>query len=255
MLVTATAWIQTAAQSFEVASVKPNTSAEAVGRMVVSPGLFRATAVNIRALTAIAFTGERRLLNFQIVDGPGWMATDRFDIIARGDTAVRDLRTVAPLLRQLLADRFQLRSHREERPQTIYALTRRPGAELQGPALKRPTIDCNVPAVRAANPSVPANGRPGCGGRFDDGTIEAGGYSLASLANGLASTLQHVVIDDTGLTGTFDIKLEWRPDTAAADDRPSLFTAVEEQLGLKLEPRTANVEVIVIDEIRHPTPD
>jgi uncharacterized protein (TIGR03435 family) len=245
-------------RAFEAASIKLNRSAEAVGlgRIILNGSLFRASGTTTRALISMAFWQERRLLNSQIVGGPPWIDGDRFDVIARGDRELRGFVDAAPLLRQLLADRFQMKAHMEKREQTVYALTHRPDGRSFGPGLKASTVDCGDPALRGTLPTSPAQGAAWCGGQFGDGSIEAGGYTLAALALNLSGMTQQVVIDETGLPGRFDISLKWSPDSSAGGaDGPSLYTAVEEQLGLKLEPRKAGVDVVVIDQIERPAPD
>jgi uncharacterized protein (TIGR03435 family) len=243
--------------AFEVASVKPNAAVDTVGRMIVSPGLYRATNVTARALVMLAFGPDgRSLLQQQVVGGPEWMGADRFNVVARMSPDVHALRDVAALVRQLLEERFQLRARRTRRPLHTYGLMLARPDGRPGPTLRVSTLDCSDAAVRARALEQPANGESWCGSRFLDGEIHAGGYTLTSLAYALSSTLKDVVRDETGLAGTFDIDLEWNPDPAAlVSDKPSLFTAVQEQLGLKLVPKEAEMDVVVIDSIQHPSPD
>ncbi len=225
----------------EVASIKPNRSGDEVGRVVVSGGLFRATNVTVRYLIALSFGNGRALFTDQISGGPDWIGSARFDVIAKADPSVRDLRTAAPAIRELLADRFQLRAHPEERSLPVYHLVRARPDGL-GPSIRPSAIDCT------ATPRP-----PGCGSTFGDGSIEATGYPIPLLIAALSANVERLVIDQTGLSGLFDLSLKWNPNpTALADDRPSLFTAVEEQLGLRLDARRSPVEVLVIDAVSQP---
>jgi uncharacterized protein (TIGR03435 family) len=244
------------ASGFDAVSVKVNQSIEAGGGLIVTPGMFRGTNISVHSLMRLAFGNEgRNLLNDQIAGGPGWITTERYDVIGRTSGEMRTLRAAAPLIRRLLEERFQLRAHRERRQLTVYALrTSRPDRRL-GPVMRRSALDCGDPAVRARASSTPSNDGNWCGSRFENGSIHAGGYAIPSLVFSLSAIVEKFVIDETGLAGLFDFALEWNQDPAAASDKPSLFTALQEQLGLRLVPTTAPVDVIVIDSIQHPSPD
>lgn len=237
------------ARTFEAASIKLHPALEQGGTIIANGSTFRAIAVTTRALVIQAFAEERRLLRSQVLGGPSWIDSDRYDVIARADGSL-NLRSAALPLRRTLEERFQLKAHKETREQTVYALTRRPGGRPLGPGLKPSTVDCSTPgASRRPNPAG------WCGGNFGDTSIEAGAYTLPGLATSLSGMLQLVVLDETNLAGPFDITLKWSQDASGSADDPSIFAAVEEQLGLKLEPRKANVDVLVIDRIERPTPD
>jgi uncharacterized protein (TIGR03435 family) len=230
---------------FDAVSIKPNHSAEEIGRIIVSDGgLLRANNVNAQTLIWLAYGNGRRLLKDLLKGGPGWTETERYDVIAKAANVPQmNLRTAVPFLQRLLAERFQLRVHVEPQQLAIYALTRaRP--ERRGPSLTPTTADCS--------PASPTRNQ--CRARFGDGSFDAVGYSMSTVAISLSSLVQQVVTDDTSLQGLFDVSLRWNESGLNAD-RPSLFTAVEEQWGLKLEPRRAPVDVVVIDEVQRPSPD
>ena len=247
------------ATTFEVASIKANHSGEEVGRMMVSGDRLRVINMSVRSLIAAAFGNSgRHLLKGQIVGGPEWMNADRFDIVAKADGNVRDLKGVASLLQQLLVERFQLKTHLEKREQAVFTLAlARPDGRF-GPGFQQSTVSCQNATGRGHG--APASAP--CTSKFGDGAIRAIGYSMPSLVASLSSIVDSVVIDQTRLSGTFDVELQWKPEpleggdaAAALDPRPSIFTAVQEQLGLKLEPGRAPVDVVVVENVERPTPD
>lgn len=261
--------------SFEAASVKPNTSGDPGGNLRRQPG-GRVNAVNMPLRTLVTFAYQ--VQPFMLVGGPGWMATDRFDIVAKleGDPPPTlpgsgpDALSLA--MRALLADRFRLRVHRETRDVDIYALVMaRPGGN-PGLALKPSTQDCSPQGLQArrGGPPPPAvNGAPPvfCGMQIGPGRIQFGGFPLSQFASGIAGLVGRVVVDRTGLTGNWDFELMFAAapprgplapgaDVPAPDpDAPSIFTAVQEQLGLKLEATKGPVELLIIDSVERPIAD
>jgi uncharacterized protein (TIGR03435 family) len=258
--------------SFDVASVKPN-QGDGPTESGTQPG-GRVTMINVplRFLIRSAYQVEDE----QIVDAPGWIATEHFDVLAKapGDIPRPTPGNPGPLpsmMRSLLVERFKLVVHRETREFPAYALelARRDGTP--GPQLHRSTVDCAAIAAargRSAAPPPSGNERPQCGIRAAGGQMMAGGIPLSQLATLVSSMVQRVVIDKTGLTGNFDFELRWTPDRmppaapsgppalpANDPDAPSLFTALQEQLGLKLESAKTAVDVLVIDHVERPTPD
>jgi uncharacterized protein (TIGR03435 family) len=153
-----------------------------------------------------------------------------------------ELRSKGPqYLRSLLEDRFQLRAHRETRDLPRYRLVRaRPDAPL-GPRL-RATI------CQTAGDVI-------CKLEYGPSRYHFEGVTIATFAADLSGNISQVIVDDTGLMGYYDLQLEWSLDQAATDDKPSLFTALQEQLGLKLQPERGPVDVLVIDHVEKPTPD
>jgi uncharacterized protein (TIGR03435 family) len=157
------------------------------------------------------------------------------------------------MMQRLLADRFRFVAHQEQKQQTVYALVvARRNGEL-GPGLRQSHADCAAlfAAARQGGPPPPPSL---CGVQRAPGRLVASAYLMAQLADTLASTMQQVVVDHTALQGVYDIDLTWAADQTS-ESAPSLFTALQEQLGLKLQPTKAAVDVLVIDHVEKPTPD
>jgi uncharacterized protein (TIGR03435 family) len=269
----------TGAPTFEVASVKPNKTGAPGGSFVMPPGRFTATNMPLKVLITNAY----QLSFFQVVGGPDWVSTDRFDVAAKAPDGAPPDRTRA-MIRTLLKERFKLVVHMETRDTPIYALVKaRPDSQL-GPRLKPSTMDCGpmraeraaatAAAARAtggrvAIPPPPAANEPVvCGmrvsGRGDSTlTYRAGNITMAALANALRTYAGREVVDRTGLSGEFDFDLQFAPPpptgpadggvpTAPLDDAASVFTALQEQLGLKLESTRGPVELMIIDSAERP---
>ncbi|RPI54008.1 MAG: TIGR03435 family protein, partial [Acidobacteria bacterium] len=283
LLATVTVFAQTLAEQpkFEVASVRPNTSADTKMTIGAQPG-GRFNAVN--APLAMLIRSAYRLQDFQLVGGPEWISTDRFDIVAKAE---REFPSPVPggppsaaqmMLRSLLEERFKLVVRRETREMPIYALVRARDSGKLGPELRPSTVDCEAfgAARRGGGPAQPpkAGERPVCSIRMGFGELAGGGFPLSSLASSLVGTVQRTVVDKTGLSGNFDFYVRWTPDRlpqrpagTPADqpfrmngleidpNGPSIFTALQEQLGLKLDAQRGPVEVLVIDRVERPTPD
>ena len=244
-------------QSFDVASVKPSDPQARGVQMGLSPGgLFTARNITLKALIQEAWD----VRDFQISGGPGWLDTERYDITAKGDgpgVSEDEMRKMPEAqrnklqeellmkVRTLLADRFQLKVHRETKELPVYALIVAKG----GPKIQPLTED----------------GSPGGGlsmRRGGAGTeITGNRVPLAYLVHLLSDQVGRTVLDETGLKGSYDFKMSFAPDRGpgqqppgAGDDRqlpesdgPSIFTAVQEQLGLKLDAQKGPVEVLVSD--------
>ena len=280
-LCAATVWAQSPPATntnlkFEVASVKPNTSGD--GRMMIGVqpgGRYTATNMPLRLLIRNAYG----IQDFQLVGAPDWADSERFDIIAKAEHDIGPPIPGGPpspiqlMLRSLLEDRFKLALHTEKRELPIYALVlARPDGKL-GPQLQPTKTDCSaLSGARGRggpppDPPPPRGGRPACGVRMMPGQLAAGGFPIGLLAQQLSQSAQRVVVDRTGLTGNYDFDLKWTPDQlpqgappgapvpAIDPNGPSLFTAVQEQLGLKLESTKGAVEVLVVDHVERPTPD
>jgi uncharacterized protein (TIGR03435 family) len=223
------------------------------------------------------------LQTFQIVGGPDWIGSDRFDIVAKGEGELRPSPPGGPpgpllvMLQALLAERFKLATHTDTREQQIYALMlARSGGRL-GPKLSPTDGDCSTlpppgsPGRPPGPPSPPRAGeRPRCGMFMGMGRIAAGGVTMSQLAMTLSQRVNRVVRDSTGLAGWYEFEIEFTPEQMPAfsqggpqpggppppsPDAPSIFTALQEQLGLKLEARRGPVDVLVIDSVERPTPD
>ena len=247
---------------FEAASVKPARPDNPPGQGVSRAPGGRFTAVNapLRFLIVYAY----QLQGHQLVGAPDWIANERFDIVAKMEGDPPSIVTSGPdpmrlATRALLSDRFGLVVHRETRELDIYALTMaRPGGK-PGRALKPSPEDCAVmaAAARAATPAPGPDGAPPfiCGSSFGKGRIRFAGYPISLFANGLSLNLERAVVDRTGLTGNWAFELTYAPEPSPDSDAPSLFTAIQEELGLKLESTKGPVEVLVIDRVERPMPD
>jgi uncharacterized protein (TIGR03435 family) len=248
---------------FDVASVKTNVSGNTAGWIETRPG--GELVVRNQPLRSIIWIAHG-VQESQLVGGPDWLAGERFDIVAKPASEPRSRDELMQMLQALLAERFNLVLHRETREAAVYALVPvRPGQ--LGAGARRSATDCdagNAAAGRSVPPPGNAGLRPLCGTRRTAGRLMAGGVRLEELARNLSDLAGRTVIDATGITGFHDLDLEWQPELPAsaagalpapASDAPSLFTALQEQLGLRLEPRRAPVYVLVIDAVERPTPD
>lgn len=240
------------ARRFEVVSIRPHRGNEtgSVSTITTQPGgRFLVMNMPLQAVIEVAFDIRR----FQLLDVPRWVQTERFDINALTGRD-EDLSVVAarPIIQTLLADRFQLDIERERRIMKTYSLVR-VRADALGPAL-RPTAGCRSGSgnddrkLPVCGLLGDAQGLVGVGISF----IERSNEGRRGLAYTLTGLLNTMVEDQTGLTELFDFTLRFNRDPTAPD-AVSIFTALQEQLGLKLEPRDAPVDVIVVKRIERPT--
>lgn len=185
-----------------------------------------------------------KLKGFQLIGGPEWMAIDRFDIDAKSDGPA-PLDQVLLMMQSLLADRFKLSAHRETREIDGFVLVRVRTDRL-GFNMRPSAYDCRQPGLTP----------PPCReGGISAGSFKSAGRPISALLDVLTGEVRAPVVDNTKLTGTFDLQLYWSPALVPVADLPSIFTAVQEQLGLKLEATRVSSEVFVIDHVEHPTPD
>lgn len=262
--------------TFEVASVKQNKVGD--GRILIQalPGN-RVTMTNVPAQQLVTLAYQ--LQPFQLAGAPSWLATDRYDIVAKLEGEPKPIVPGTPnptmiALRSLLAERFKLAFHKETRDMDVYALVMVKQG-LPGPALKSSATDCAAQAnARRGGPPPGPPVPPGpndpfpCGLMGMPGMIRMGGLSIGQLTQMLTNQAGRLVFDRTGLTGNWDFMLRFAAEQRDGQppppgvnlpppdpDAPSLFTALQEQLGLKLESTKSPVEVTVIDHIEHPTDD
>lgn len=244
---------------FEVASIKRNTSGTP-GYARVEPGA-RFTAVNVPPLQLIR--QAYGVQTFTIVNLPDWTRSDGYDVLAKAPDGTEVMPNMAALLKNLLADRFGFAAHTETREMPTYDLTLARSDGRLGAKMTRATVDCTG-NTSGAPPALSASGEPLCGVTGGPGRIVVRGFPIGVLASVLASPLQRMVVDKTGLGGTWNLEIQFTPDQPASlngavvtpsPDAPSLFTAVQEQLGLKLESSRGPVEALVIDRIARPTTD
>lgn len=242
------------------ASVKPNPA----GRQ----GLVRGPTISGTEMT---WTGAqlRWLIEFsynvdayRLLGGPSWIGTDYFDVaVTASAPAKQELFRV--MLQKLLTERFNLVVHGETRDTPVYELVVADPNGALGPKLHQATADCATLRAAAA-PDLARTTNP-CGLKRQIGQLAALGLVIDQLAGWLSPDAGRLVVDKTGLTGVFDWDLTYTPEPLRhhPPDRfpqvdpegPSIFTAVQEQLGLKLEPQEHSGEVLVIDRVDHPTPD
>ena len=284
--------------AFEVASIKPNKSGDGrIGSMVQPGGRFTATNVTLGLLLGQAYRlqggrgGGPGGANPQILNAPGWVNSDRFDIVAKADANMTPDQ-FPELLKSLLVERFKLAAHTESREFQVFALVLARSDGKLGPGLRPASAECaamiaargrGVPAPGAGGPGGPggpargpiAPPQPGepmpCGMmRMGPGSLAAGGAPIAQLATSLTPWVNRIVMDKTGLTGPYEVDLQWTPEQLPGGrgdlppgvqlppidpNGPSIFTAVQEQLGLKLDSTKAPVDVLVIDHVEQPTED
>jgi uncharacterized protein (TIGR03435 family) len=233
-------------QQFEAASIKPSAPMAmgmvSVGMQMLPGGRISMAGVTPKILIQQAY-GVR---DFQIVGGPQWLGSERYDITAKPEGAASP-EQVKAMIQGLLADRFKLQFHRETKELPTYALVVGKG----GPKFHESEV-------------VPEGSDKPKGTRISvgRGQFELQGAAMAALANQLSQVLGRSVIDKTELNGNYDFKLEWTPDESGrgmmkeaggdgpspADTQgPSIFSAVQDQLGLKLESTKGPVEILVIE--------
>jgi uncharacterized protein (TIGR03435 family) len=253
------------ARTFEVASVKPNHSGDARLSFGGSAGRYEVVNAPLRTIVRVA----HQVQDYQIVEAPDWIAAERFDILATTPAAMPAER--AEMLRNLLVDRFNLRTHIERREIPIFEMVLIRSDGRLGPSARSTNVNC---AERAGGPSggVPAAAgvpleRPPCGLMLRPGVLTAGAMTMGEFARALAPQVNRFVLDRTGITGFFDFDVQFTPDktTPAPPGAPpppsidpagpSFFTALQEQLGVRLNATRGVVEVLVIDAISRPTPD
>lgn len=265
-----------ATERFEVATVKPNKDPVPglvpQGAFVARPGDFRVTQATLQELITFAY----ELYAFEIFGGPGWATSDRFDIAAKMEASATGPANQLPrqrrMLRTLLAERFKLMAHEERRDMPAYAMVlTRPDRKL-GARLRPFAGECSEDPAKVSLPDftglLPTT-NPGqaqlCMSLIGVGRISARGMVLSDLTTMLSRlpAVRRRVTDRTGLSGTFDYDVEWTPTVAPtgvvvptdqpSNPGPSIFVALQEQLGLKLEPGKEVVPVLVIDSVNQPS--
>jgi uncharacterized protein (TIGR03435 family) len=256
---------------FEVASIKVETSA--VPRHIVRPlpgGGLHTENASVRMLMQNAYG----LQSFQLAGGPGWIDSDGYDIDAKAGGNANQ-RQMWLMLQSLLEDRFKLKVHRETKELPVYALTTaKNGLKLPRPTeggCASPTPDTSTAGWAGGRMPVPGEGRPPmaiCGSvnvllRPSGARMQGGHIPMPELIRMLSMVLGSTVIDKTGFTELFDVRLDFLPDEttpalppppgAADDPGASILIALQEQLGLKLESTKGPVAVLVIDHVERPT--
>jgi uncharacterized protein (TIGR03435 family) len=233
----------TSRPAFEAASVKPTRNSGypkpgAPRIQMINGGRFVAETISLPFLIRLAY----KVMEVQIVGEPAWAKSARFEIDAKARTNA-SLAEMRPMIQSLLADRFKLVLHRETREIPVYELVAAKG----GLKLSRREGSCV--------PLDPSETRPRTCGDVGGGKdfLEGFGVSMPAFVEALSDTVDRKVIDKTGYAGTFDFHLTFARDEAASDAAgPSVFTALQEELGLRLKPAKDPVEVLVIDHAERP---
>lgn len=268
---------------FEVVAIKAIDTATGQVLMRAVPGRFE-SQVPLGVLLRQAL----QKADYQVVGAPGWVDTERYAITAKVPEGVSPL-AISVLLMNLLKDRFQLRTHVETRDLPIFNLVLARSDGRLGPELKATAEDCrqtiearnaSVKALASAQsgppaalPAIPGPNDPvPCGFlRTPPGQVSGRGWTIAQIMTPMADVVGRPVVDKTGLTGLYDVNLKYAHDGRATGllgllgasvpvpdvdpDAPSIFTAVQEQLGLKLESARGPVEVVVVDKLERPALD
>jgi len=231
--------------AFEVATIKRNVSLAEGGSIGMQPGgRFRAVNADLRFMISTMYrspTGAR-LFASQIIGLPDWASREHWDITAKvgaelaGRPVQEQFRNMTPMVQSLLEDRFKLKLHHETREMPIYALVvSRPNG------MHAATVDCRAEPNKCRIDSTA-------------GHFSAVALDMNNMLSVLSNTVERVVVDRTGLTGSYEVNIDWAPDATVSDKR-SIFTALQEQLGLKLESDRVTAEIVVIDSAALPSPD
>jgi uncharacterized protein (TIGR03435 family) len=249
------------AATFEVASVKVNKSGPAGTRIDFQAKRVNLVNVPLRAIIQLAY-GISQPTRLVV---PNWVQEERFDIIATSEEQLsQELR--GTMLRALLADRFKLVAHTETREQSVFALVLARSDRRLGPSLRPSTAICsNRPGVAPAAPAADSANSPQtvvCGVRpGGPGRVMLVGVPMNLLASALSLPVGRTVFDKTGLTGLYDVELTFDPQPPGAlpADAPNreefnstLLSALQDQLGLKLNSEKEKIDVLIVDHIDHP---
>ena len=227
-------------QGFEVASIKPSRNHSADSNLDSAPGgRLTATNITVTELIRLAYSVK----DYQIEHAPGWLEVERYDIAAKGEIAAnRTLDQEQSQIRELLTDRFRLATHRQTKQLPVYLLVVAKGG----------------PKLTAHNEGTGSGTRKACG------HLAGKRLTMDTFATVLSRQFERDVLNRTNLSGKYDFQLDWTPDSgpcpAPPDSEagsvtalPSIFTAIQLQLGLKLESSKGPVEFLVIDRVERPT--
>lgn len=241
---------------FEVASIrlsKPDGTSMGAG-----VGSASEHNVTLKSLMTVAY----RIQDFQISGGPSWAASDRFDVEAKAADRNATPDEVRLMLQSLLEDRFKLKLHRETRELSVYVLTVDKSGLKMKPSADQTSEDVSGPSPSGAGPNHGAI-------RMGAGSLIGNATTMPLFVRMLTQRLNRTIVDKTGLAGRFDLRLQWSPDVGEAPFDPggnplppaadssgvSILTAIQQQLGLKLESQKGPVEMFVIDSVEKPSPN
>lgn len=214
---------------FDIASIKPTAAAETSTSGIYS-GHGKIDAHNVTLKTCIL--GAYAVTSSQVVGGPDWLGSDRFDILAKTDPSVNSDAVLMRMFQALLAERFRLAVHRETRPLQAYVIE-----------------------VGKNGPKIEKTKGGGSSTDGEHGTLVAVNTTMDTFALVIAGQVELPVVNKTGLEGGYDLKLKWTPERELSrpDAGPPIFTAIQEQLGLRLRAQKVLLEVVVIDRPEKPT--
>ena len=269
--------------TFEVVSVKP--SKGPTGERGQPGGRYIATRT-VKFFIADAFFFATPLAGERVIGGPDWIGSDLFEIDGRASapwprSPDGPPREVFLMIRSVLEDRFKLKTHMETREMPVFELVRARADGSLGPGLRESTAGCDA-VIAAVNAGAPVperkpNEPPPCGAMRGPARIIAGGLPMEQFAKMLTIVMAdangpaggagaRLVIDKTGLSGRYAFTLAWTPEkmpegtppagvSPIDPNGPPLVTALQEQLGLKLQPVRRPLEVVVVDSVEQPTPN
>ena len=242
------------ALTYEVVSVKPNKSESGMMMWTSTPTGVKMENVRLRDLITAAY-GLRSPMDEQLSGLPKWAEDSHFDLEAKvSDEDLEAFKKLkydqqAPLLLAALEDRFKLKAHRETRELGIYSLVVAKGGPKLKPAKEGDTYENGLKFKD--KPSGPGTMSMNMNGSTFFAEFQ--GVPIENLAANISYQVHREVKDDTGLQGKYDIKLQWSPEDAKEPTVPGIFTALEEQLGLKLVPAKGPVDCVVVDHVEQPT--
>lgn len=240
-----------------VASPMRKTVDDTNRRTGFGPGGFTMAGGTIRQIFQLAYPSDAG----DPIGAPAWMSAERFDLVVRFE-GMPTPPEIQAIFREIFATQLKLKAHYERRDTPVYHLVVARSDGRLGKSVKKLDQDCDALRDRARKgeqiPALPpaANGIAACQSKVGNGTVLSGGMRFAQLASTVRNPVGRLIFDKTGLDGFYEFTFEWAAGPPSAggvpDERPSIFTAFQEQLGLKLEPATAPVEVVVIDHIEQP---
>lgn len=251
------------AQEFEVASIKPAAPDER--RMFIGPGPGGGISVTNMTLKQM-IQNAWHIMPFQVSGGPAWIDSARYNVVAKPEKKPTPAENTR-MLQALLRDRFQLAIHSETKEMPLYALVlARKDGKLGENLTESKEGGCTAPDPNQPPPLLRPGGKLGCGGAImSQRAMNGVSVPMTELARSLSLLVGQAVIDKTGLRAKYDYTVEFTPDESAAlpgvppvaaladSSKPTLFTALQEQLGLKLESQKGPVEVFVVDRVEKPS--
>ncbi len=260
-------------RAFDVVSIKPSPAGAPNRLPRISPGRIEIVSTTLKALIGMAYS-RFAFDTREIVGGPSWIDSDRFDLVATMERPPQGFDStglpsgLAAMLRALLEDRFRVKTHNERREGDVYTLTFARSDRKTAAGLRTVPEACAtaLKELTAATPPPQRSGPPPCSFGGPPGKLIGTGVTIAMFTSVLSVNVGRPVIDRTELAGSFDIELNFDPASAAKappgaplgptptdDTKPSIFTALQEQLGLKLESTRGPIDVLVIDQAERPT--